>query len=380
MISGKILSVLLLFVSVTGCSQQTRVDTIPFTLSKKLLVFKGTMNDVSVDFAFDTGAGMGVANSATQKRVPFNVKNSKKGITDANMKTVKLQNIGIEKLSIGGYEFKNIKSILHDMEYLKCNDLYLLGMDVIGKLNWRINFSNNTIQVSETPFAVDSSYTALPIKYLRNRPVTDLYIGNYKMPKCLIDFGFTGTIDIPESGYINQLFSEKQQAGFSSVELSSTMALTGLGKADTVKLMKLDSVLLGGRLFKKIPVIISEKTDFKIGVGFFANYCTQLVLNHTDDSYYFVYNNNPTAGPNKLDTRITYTNGKLFVTGKNLSANSTALGLSIGEEVKSVDGKTAANFANNCEFLNSFYLSAASEILIEKLNGEKLAIKRQEIK
>ena len=380
MISRKILSILLFFVSATGYAQQTSVDTIPFTLSKKLLIFKGTINGVPVDFAFDTGAGMGVANTAIQKRVLFNVKNSKKGITDANMKTVNLQNIGIEKLSIGNYEFKNIKSILHDMEYLQCNELYLLGMDVIGKLNWRINFANNTIQVSETPFPVDSAYTALPIKHLKNRPVTDLYIGNYKMPKCLIDFGFTGTIDIPESAYINQLFSQKQQPGFTSIELSSIISLTGIGKADTIKLMKPDSIFLGGRLFKKIPVIISEKTDFKIGVGFFANYCTQVILNHTDNTYYFVYNNNPTAGPNKLDARITYTNGKLFVTGKNISTNSSALGLSIGEEVKSVDGKTADNFADNCEFLNSFYLSAANEILIEKLNGEKLTIKRQEIK
>ena len=32
------------------------IDTIPFNLEKRLLVFKGTINGVAIDFAFETGA------------------------------------------------------------------------------------------------------------------------------------------------------------------------------------------------------------------------------------------------------------------------------------------------------------------------------------
>jgi hypothetical protein len=137
-------------------------------------------------------------------------------------------------------------------------------------------------------------------------------------------------------------------------------------------------MLIGANLFKNIPATISEKTNFKIGVGFFANFCNEVVLNHSRYVYYFTQNNTPAVKLNNFDARVSYTNDKLIITAKNLSQNSSAANLSMGEEIKSIDGKTIADFTNNCTFLNSFYLNNNSQIIVEKLNGEKIIIKRSE--
>jgi predicted aspartyl protease len=378
MILKKVLRLLIVLLPASSFAQSTKIDSIPFTVSKKLLVFKGYINNVPVDFAFDTGAGLGVANSSIEEKTNFIVKAKKKKVNDANLKSVSLKNITIQQLSIGSYQFTNIKNVLHDMEFLQCNELYLLGMDVIGKLNWRINFVNNLLEVSQTAFAVDNSFNPLFISYKKSRPVIGVTIGNLPPQQCLIDFGYTGIIDIPESEEINNIFIKKQQQGTATIGLSSAMALSGLGKADTVKNIKLDNVLIAANGFKNIPATISEKINFKIGVGFFANFCNEVVLNHSKGVYYFTQKNAPVVKLNNFEARVSYTNDKLIITAKNLSQNSSAANLSMGEEIKSIDGKTIADFINNCAFLNSYYLNNNSQIIVEKLNGEKIIIKRSE--
>ena len=54
-----LLLVLCVFTS-TACFAQNKVDSIPFHYDAKLIVFKGKINDIDTDFAFDTGASMSV--------------------------------------------------------------------------------------------------------------------------------------------------------------------------------------------------------------------------------------------------------------------------------------------------------------------------------
>ncbi len=371
-----LLFTLTFIVTITCNAQLARVDTIAFTLEKKLLLFKGSINGVPVDFAFDTGAGLGLANSAVEKKSHFIIKNSKKKILDANMQVTKIETINIQQLSIGSYNFNNIKSVLHDMEYLQCNELYLLGMDVIGKLNWQINFETNTLQVSETPFAVSENFMPLPIGYKNNRPTTDLVLNNTSIKKCLIDFGYNGVIEMPESDFTNTIFAKKQAQGLAAIGLSSNMAVTGLGKPDTVKYLAVDSVIIGNKLFKNVPITISKKTDFKIGVNFFANYCSTIVLNHKTNSYYFVPKNTPTNNLNKFTVGVIYSNGKLVIAAQDLSANTTIGNLQMGEEIKAINGKTIADFTDNCAFLNFYFFNNKPQMVIEKMNGEKVVVTR----
>ncbi len=371
-----IFTVFIFLCSVCCFSQSNKIDTLPFTMAKKLLVIKGKLNGASVDFAFDTGAGIGVLNSANQEVANCDLDTRKKGVKDANNKTVKGQIISIEKMTIGSFEFEKVKSLYVDMEFLQCNKLYLLGQNVISKLNWLFNFENNMVQVSQTPFATDDSYNAMPLKGSNKRPYTEMQIGNKQIKNCLIDFGYSGVIDISESDFINGLYASNKQTDNTSVGIYSSMGLGGLGKPDTLKTVKLNGVGIGGVSFDNILVSIPEKTDFKIGVGFFSKYCSAVILNHSTASYFLKTNNQQVAATKIFDARISIVEGKFIVTGKNLSANTTALALEIGDEIKSVSGKAITDYANTCDYFNWLSFTNLNEIIIEKINGEKVTVKR----
>jgi gag-polyprotein putative aspartyl protease len=368
---------LFFFLSSVCCfSQSNKIDTLSFTMAKKLLVFKGQLNGASVDFAFDTGAGIGVLNSANQEVAKCETDTRKKGVKDANNKIVKGQNISIEKLTIGGFEFEKVKSLYVDMEFLQCNKLYLLGQNVISKLNWLFNFENNTVLVSQTPFTVDKKFTSMPVKGSSKRPFTELQIGDKKIKNCLIDFGYSGVLDFPESDFINGLYTANKVTDNTSLGIYSSMGLGGLGKPDTLKSVMLDGVAIGGVGFNNVLVSIPEKTDLKIGVGFFSKYCSAVILNHSTSSYFLKPNNKEVAATKIFDARISIVEGKFIVTGKNLSVNTTASVLEVGDEIKSVEGKAVTDFANPCDYFNWLAFSTMEAIIVEKLNGEKVTVKR----
>jgi hypothetical protein len=77
-----------------------------------------------------------------------------------------------------------------------------------------------------------------------------------------------------------------------------------------------------------------------------------------------------------LDARVSYQEGKLLVTALNLNKNSSAKQLSIGETIKSINGKQASDFNDNCQFLLEFYHTKKTSIQIEKLDGTLVTIQR----
>ncbi len=120
-----ILGIVLTLCSYALKAQINNIDTIPFSLENKLLVFKASINDVVVDFAFDTGATLGLSNSSIQSTTGLIVKTGTQTITDANLKKIKINNTVIKRMRIGGQQLENVKGAIYDMEFLTCHQLYL---------------------------------------------------------------------------------------------------------------------------------------------------------------------------------------------------------------------------------------------------------------
>ncbi len=370
------LGIVLIFCGFISNAQVNSIDTIPFSLENKLLVFKASINDVIVDFAFDTGATLGLSNSSVQSTTGLIVKNGSQTITDANLKKIKINNTVIRKMKIGTHLIENIKGAIYDMEFLTCHQFYLLGMDVIGKLNWKIDFNQQLLFVSKIPFPINDSNIELPVSNSTYRPKTNLTINGINYPNCLIDLGYTGSIEIPENSDLNMLHQQLIGSGKTSIALNSSMSVTGLGKADTVKTILLDQFKIGGSNFSNTNCAVYEKTDFKIGIGFFSSQTTSFVLNHTEGKYYIEPNPVSEKNPLLLDARVSYQDGKLIITSINLNKNSSTQLLTIGETIKSIDGKKASEFNDNCQFLLEYYHTKKPTIQIEKLDGTIVMIKR----
>lgn len=209
-------------------ASQDTVYTFPFSLDSKLLVFEGEMNGVKTNFAFDTGASMGLANSLSEPSGKLKVKGKQIKMRDSNNEVKKVKTGVSDEIQIGGFTFSKVRSLVNDMSILYCMDYFLLGHDVIKQLNWEIDFDKNFIHISKFPFPVDSAWVKMPVKMVRNRPFTELSLGGGIYHEALIDFGYTSMMDFPASYPDIQYFlAEKDSLGLSNPNISTSLGALG---------------------------------------------------------------------------------------------------------------------------------------------------------
>jgi hypothetical protein len=368
----------LLIAVFTAKAQSPIIDTIPFTTDRQLLVFSALINGIPVDVAFDTGASLGVANDNTVTSAGLKRINDKMTVSDANARRAKLRKVQLENLVIGSHKFSNVRSVWHSMEFLQCHRFYLLGMDVIGKVNWCINFDRSELYISQTPFPT-SGLQSLAVGFKGGRPFTNLAVGGGQYANVLIDMGYVGIADMQEDTHLNGLHAANR-AGGNTVRLSTNSGLLGRSNADTAKRLVADTLLVGGVAVGPIPIDIEEKSTSKIGVGFFTHYTHLLVLNHSSKSYHVAMRNAPLAVPQTVDAIVSYVDGKLQVTSVLLALQGQVQGLAINEVVLSIDGKTAADFGSACNYLLWWFGSTKNAAaIIKKMDGDLLSIRRYHI-
>lgn len=364
----------------TATAQSKRVDTLPFTVKDLLLVFKGSINGVETDFAFDTGAALTVTNSTTNALCGIKVKGSGKSIRDANQTINRLQTVVINDLAVGSYHVRNVKTVTTDMPYLYCTNLVLLGQDFIKQFNWKIDFEQQRIYLSAEPFAVAETAQVWQPVFKGNRPFIPLSFNGSATTNCLIDFGFNGTLDLAVNNRAaQQLLTAKQQQQAVNQYARVNMGLNGYSAAEPESVFLTDTVQLAGYAFAHVLTSMHPANETKLGLQFFKNYAHSLLLNHTQNKYYVVPLHKPVVQTAPLDARFTYKNGRILVLDKNTGEGSAAAALAIGEEVKRVNNQSAADFKNECDFLLWMYHYKGQELLIEKMNGEQLILKRSSV-
>ncbi|MFD2243780.1 aspartyl protease family protein [Flectobacillus roseus] len=367
----------LLILNIFSCfGQENSVYEIPFSTEKKLLVFKGKLNGVETDFAFDTGAAEGIATTKDEHRNGVSRTNSSQQIIDGNGKLTRLQTVFTKELSIGGFTFENVRASINDMQYLYCMNLYLLGADIIRKLNWEFDFEKMVLKVSKNSFAVTENMTVIPVIYEYNTPRTKLTLDGVVFKDVLIDIGFTGSMTIPITDKKIQNFLEiKRQLGQVSSQLASSFAAAGMSKPSLTETVMIDSLSIDNHLFKEIEADFKANTDFKIGLGFFTATCDKVIINNSQKKYYLQLKNKSTF-KSKFPVSVLLVDGKLRVSYVTLSDNVINNNFTINEEVKSINGKRASDFVDECHFLNWFYLTKWEKLIIQKTNGETVEVLR----
>lgn len=376
----QIASVVFTLVVFTACAKGNSIDTIPFTVNNVLLVFKGSINGVETDFAFDTGAGISVTNSTTNKLCGIKVKGGGKSIRDANQTINKLQTVLIDDIAVGSHHVRKLKSVTTDMPYLYCANLVLLGQDFIKQFNWKIDFEKQLIYLSDLPFAADETAKLWQPVFKGNRPFIPISLNGSATMSCLIDFGFNGTLDLLLANpTAQQLLITKQQQQAVNQYARVNMGLNGYSAAEPENDFLTDTLNLDGTAFTNVLTAIRPANETKLGVQFFKTYVSCFILNHTENKYYITASQKPVILTAPLDARFTYKNGRIVVLDKNITQGATAAALETGEEVKRINKLSAADFKNECDFLLWMYHYKGQELQVEKMNGEQLIIKRSSV-
>ncbi|MBP8156527.1 MAG: hypothetical protein KAX81_05820, partial [Leadbetterella sp.] len=136
------------------------------------------------------------------------------------------------------------------------------------------------------------------------------------------------------------------------------------------------SIKIGNTLFKDVPIIINPGTDNKVGITFFSDLCRTFTINFSTNNILLDLKNQSKIERSMLDAKVALKEGKFIIIAKTLGENSSSNELDINEEVLSLNGKKVDAFADECEFLLWFYLFKENQMIIEKLNGKKITLKR----
>ncbi|PWS28122.1 hypothetical protein DHW03_11250 [Pedobacter yonginense] len=373
----KIKLFIILFLSIpTLLAAQSRVDTLNFTTNTSLLVFKGKMNGVAANFAFDTGAYTGVANSTTTAATGI-VANKNRKVKDSQENSKSVGHGSIKTIQIGSSIFENQNTVITDMPFLLCNDLYLLGADVINKLNWKFDFEKQQAYVSASPFQPSPNMQETNVKFINNRHFADVSIGGESLKSCLIDFGFAGVFDgnMKEPTF-KKLMAENQKNG---TVYPAKIFAQGLNSANVGAEVSIVFANVGfaNHQFNPVKINLREGVGSKVGLGFFMENTKQFIFN-TNQLKYWILPKNKSAKKNLGPAADVYlVDGKLKIVGINLSVTNIANKLTINEEIKSIEGRTANTFATLCEFIQwRRENSNKTQLLLEKLSGEKITVER----
>lgn len=360
-----------------GKAQNNQMDSLTFTTEKGLLIFEGYLNGVKTDFAFDTGAGVGVLNSTNITNAKIEIKGTRK-INDSQKKSAKLDNAKIANLKIGSYNFPDLTSVVADMPFLYCNKTYLLGGDIINQLNWKFDFQKNVVYFSKTPFTPQASMRQMPFKIIGNRHFSNLAIQGITLDSVLIDFGYAGNCTLDSEVKSTKQIIAKVSPDSIYQSKSSSMGINSMSVGKETKALFLDSVIFGGVAFNNFKVNAMANTHNKIGLLFFKKNFNQMILNNTELIYWLLPNNITPQKPASFDAGFYFNdNRKIEVVSLNGSLNHTAQTLRIGQTIKELNGRSANSFADKCEFL-AWYAEQIKqqELAVIKDSGERLIIKK----
>lgn len=359
-----------------GNATADTVYTFPFHMANKLLVFEGEINGVPTQFAFDTGAGMGLAGASFKTDGRFSGNAGKIKMRDSNQKIQKVKIAKSKLLKIGGFEFEGVKSLVVDMPFLSCMDYYLLGADVIRQLNWEIDFEKKLVSVSKSPFALEENGLSFPVQFIQHRPHVKIAFADKEFEKVLVDFGYTQTLNFEldfdvKSDFITQKESEKKVNPYLGFSMGALSMATNMTYA-----IILDSLQLGDGKLYGIPADFEENTSDKIGLKLFSSLSSRTILNNTDGIFHMVLKAPKVDFENPTHMNFSFQDGKIIVTGKPLGRMPQDALIEVGEEILELNGMSAADFGDFCGFISWLSQMDSDEIKVKKRDGTELIFRK----
>ncbi len=373
-----LLSLIFLSAVCISQSQEVVMDSIPFSLQSSLLVFKGKVNGIETLFAMDTGAGTNVVTVNQSERSTIKTSGKVK-VNDSNDNSSKIKKAKINEIQIGSQTIKNSSCVVFDMPFLACNDYFLLGANVINQLNWKIDFEKNVLYISKKPFEPSAEMIEMKVNYQKFRHFTDFKIQDINITNCLIDTGFNDFFEASTKDP-NFIQLKNRHEGRIIPGKDFSMGLTSTSSSDYYS-FSFDGLHIGNATFDDVKIELKENTENKVGIKLFSTLTKVLIMNNHDSKYHLLLSNKPVSLVMSFDADYHLINGKLKIVGKMTNPESTASDLEFDEEIKSVEGKSASDFKDDCEFLAwKMENRHKKEIEIEKLNGQKITIKKQLLK
>jgi len=226
------------------------------------------------NFLLDTGAQLSLLQTDQAKGKAMTV-------GGASNRTVTLYRHKVSSMRIGDVSFKKVNVLNGDFTGLKeqiPNFGGLIGQSVLNKANWKIDYPNRMLEVSNEPLAIDSMHT-IPIFRSGGSPHVDISIAGTTY-RAIIDLGSSAKgLNIPDDHPLAERLLDKFTFEGNQRNIYS------MGGLQTVEeqVGTLPFLYLSAVVFKDVPVDIRNSSDLRLGMNFFKD-CI-LVIDNDEGVY-----------------------------------------------------------------------------------------------
>lgn len=327
---------------------------VEFERHKDLILIKAEVRGHEGLFLFDNGFSLSAVNKAFADNAGISF-TDQRSVTDANNQRSSIPSTNVDTVRIGTQTF--VDTGFYQLEtdtFFPCKSIDgIIGASIINKLNWHIDFSDQTMQLSSIPFQAEGEKLEFSISR-NNSSFTDLTVfGNDYRTK--IDFGSTGAIELDYDKSFKSLKGRqvKKWEGIQSVSAH------GLGESGhSYELVERARIYQQGSTYPA-PAIVGLTHDLKYeayaGINFFDHY--SVTINTSEREYILsAYPSSESESePEESYGMTAYLVDNTWKIIRLNTSDSLLKDVEVMDEIDAINGKPMNSFTDLCsyrEFLN----------------------------
>ncbi len=346
------------------------VQEIPFQYRKGLIVVEASINDDTTrrEFIFDTGAFNSKIEKGLANELGLEVITTKENST-AQGNTQLIEVTRIDSIRFGETAFYNIgagKLQYSAKSYSPCvvKD-GLIGSNLIKLAHWKIDYQNQKLYFSDTPFhpkVEDAAILQFDRPLLSSTPKVRLNIGEEKFAEILFDTGFNGGLVLPSSHV--GLFST------SDAKVLIDRSTAGIYGSNTDTLIEKSLKVSFDNDEYHIPVEFSALGKALVGNDFLEHFT--VFIDNEINEITLLNKENVDVEP-ALTFIPAILNDSLWIVNRIGVEHAS---IRLGDTLRSINGKRPHQlFSNHCDhFLNIRELLAPNSLIIETVDHQTIQL------
>jgi hypothetical protein len=371
-------------------------EKIHFKLHRNQIIIPVTINGKTYNFIFDTGATVCIFSDSLANKLKKTHHILAPGTDDHQIeKTVNFYCTDSVSVQVGSLYFDNVGYGVVNLDKFEqelCIPIDgVLGVNILRKLNWEIDFFNQIINVSNKPFSANNYGMKIHFKLFSSRtPEVIIVIGRFSFYATL-DMGSGGGISILESSFIKSGKSSYLEKSAKGIGWSGITLFNDETPAPVqYYMLEMDSLYIGknrNNLIVNTEVSVSSSTT-TIGNSFLMEY-GKIAINWKQKKIFLGKKDendtiNNDMGSKVLEFAYGLQDDKLIVDFIWENADAYKKGVRIGDQIMSINGISTEKINNFqwCEIKEEIKnLDNNGNRIIELLTpaGEKITVNTKPI-
>jgi len=348
--------------------RENYVQTVPFEWRKDLIVVKARLNADSTEreFIFDTGAFNSKVESELATSLGLEVVTHKTNSTAQGI-SQQIEVVRVDSLRLGESTIYNIGA--GKLKYAPTSASPcvaasgIIGANLIKLAHWKIDYQNQLLHFSDTPFEVEEGSYVLPFErpLLSGTPSIGIAIEGKEVGGVLLDVGYNGGLVLPLS--VANHFKDIESK---TILDQSTSGIYGTN-TDSLIVKNLDVDLGGAKA--QIPVEFSALNKALLGNEFLKHFT--VIMNYDKEEIYLQKQQEIRVAP-PYSFVVAVQTDSLWV----VSRTNSELSLQLGDSLFSVNGKKPKDlYTSHCDYvMNIGNLIQQDSLKVIKMDGTVLNI------